>query len=632
MWTMLTIVIALCTFIGAWGFVALGRRRPPALAAPIAFSVVVAFEAVLLPVLSAVHAYARGPVLAVHVAALLGFGWVTVRSSRVRAATRRPWRSLRGAGPRRVVAIVPVLLLGALLAIVAAAFVPNNWDSMTYRLARIAHWIQHRSVAPYGTGIDRQVALTPGAEYVLGAWQAMAGSDRLANFLQLAAWAIVAFAAAPLLRMAGAGRRLARIGVVMAATVPMAVLQATSTQNDLVAAAVTVGVIAAVLPFLGSGRLRASDAVLLGVTLAAASLVKPTAVVFAGPFVAWAIGARVWRVVRGRDEGTRLLRVLALAAIVTAAVALPDATVRLADPVVRKANAGYAAQYLYPPLELSSGRLLNLVRGVARHLPIPGDARAALDRPTSASCSAGLVPCEGDELRPHEDYAGNPFHVLLFGALAVVAVVRRRALPTRARVFLGLTCAGWALFQVTFRDNEWITRLETPGYALSPIALVALAHLRGRVVVRATALSVAALLALAARTVIWNQTRPLRRVHRAIRDPANYYAGRPELRPVHDAVLTAATGRGCRRLGLRLGGDSWDYPLTWRALQAGIEVRHVFGPDPWPCLVFVDGALPDAATWRPVDGGAFADAPAFLYESRVPAAARERPRDPRPGE
>jgi len=68
-----------------------------------------------------------------------------------------------------------------------------------------------------------------------------------------------------------------------------------------------------------------------------------------------------------------------------------------------------------------------------------------------------------------------------------------------------------------------------------------------------------------------------------------------------DALLYFAASRGCRRIGLFIGGDSYDYPLTWRAMQAGMETRHVAPGDPWPCLVFTDGTveIPASAPWRP---------------------------------
>jgi hypothetical protein len=41
---------------------------------------------------------------------------------------------------------------------------PNMYDSMTYHMSRVVHWIQNGSLAHYPTSIGRQLFLPPGAE------------------------------------------------------------------------------------------------------------------------------------------------------------------------------------------------------------------------------------------------------------------------------------------------------------------------------------------------------------------------------------------------------------------------------------------------------------------------------------
>ena len=50
-------------------------------------------------------------------------------------------------------------------ALVCLASPPNNWDSMTYHLARVANWIDHHSVRHYPTHILRQLYMGPWAEF-----------------------------------------------------------------------------------------------------------------------------------------------------------------------------------------------------------------------------------------------------------------------------------------------------------------------------------------------------------------------------------------------------------------------------------------------------------------------------------
>ena len=56
-----------------------------------------------------------------------------------------------------------IVVMAGLTAIVAP---PNTYDSMTYHLPRVMHWIQNQSVAHYPTHIPRQLHFPPGAEFI----------------------------------------------------------------------------------------------------------------------------------------------------------------------------------------------------------------------------------------------------------------------------------------------------------------------------------------------------------------------------------------------------------------------------------------------------------------------------------
>lgn len=58
----------------------------------------------------------------------------------------------------------------------------------------------------------------------------------------------------------------------------------------------------------------------------------------------------------------------------------------------------------------------------------------------------------------------------------------------------------------------------------------------------------------------------------------------------HNDLIAEAKQRNCSRVGLLLGGDVADYPLTWRSRQQGITVRHInFNDiDDWPCMIYTE--------------------------------------------
>src|SRR4030095_6349372 len=97
---------------------------------------------------------------------------------------------------------------------------PNNFDSQTYHLPRIEHWIAQRSVEFFPTGIYRQAATPPGAEYLLPHLRLLTGGDALYNLLQWAAGVGCLVVASRLTAQLGGGRRALLSPVFLVVTAP----------------------------------------------------------------------------------------------------------------------------------------------------------------------------------------------------------------------------------------------------------------------------------------------------------------------------------------------------------------------------------------------------------------------------
>ena len=92
---------------------------------------------------------------------------------------------------------------------------------------------------PYGgvlsTHIVRQLYQPPWAEYAILHLYILAGGDRLANLVQWAAMAVSLFGVSVIARQLGAGPRGQLLSAAVCATIPMGIMQASTTQNDYVA-------------------------------------------------------------------------------------------------------------------------------------------------------------------------------------------------------------------------------------------------------------------------------------------------------------------------------------------------------------------------------------------------------------
>lgn len=112
--------------------------------------------------------------------------------------------------------------------------VPYNWDSMTYHLARIANWAQNQSVFPYATHIERQIASPVLGAYINLFVYILGGNkhDTILNLLQCVSYGANAWLLYGITRRLGIGEKLALWAPLLYMCTPIALAEATTTQVD----------------------------------------------------------------------------------------------------------------------------------------------------------------------------------------------------------------------------------------------------------------------------------------------------------------------------------------------------------------------------------------------------------------
>jgi hypothetical protein len=547
-------------FVALWTAIGRSRRGTPALDAALAFAVLVCTEAGVLDILSVFHGVDRTSVLVAHVAL------IAVLSAPIAFSARQGRRSARPMPPARtwwwgVGALVPLVVASAV------RYAPNSGDAMTYHLARVAHWIQNGSVAPYPSLSVRQTVAMPGAEYMMTALLAIAGSDHLAALPQFAAWLIVGAAAPSLARLWGAPSRYAWLAAPAVMTAPMIVLQASSTQNDLVAGATAVAVVAASLPLLHGCRTpKTGSLILFGFACAAAGLVKATAVIAALPFAAVAAA----NLVKG---GLPKLRTPAavVAVLVPVCLVLPDAARR--ETLTRTASP----EYVYGGSDEWLDRFANQGRVLAHHVVVPFRVGTPLDSASRTMPS-----------RAHEDYAGNPLQLALIVSLLSLVIVRWRRIPRRARIAAGCWLMGWVVIHAILKDNEFLSRLEVPWFVLLPVLAGSLSRLRLRSASSRIALAAPAIFILNGAWVAGhNELRPPLVSTVGPRESHYFLNGSLAMNQQQEA-LRIAEQAGCPRIALFMGESGFDYPISRAAMAAGLATRHLLTDDGWACEIYVE--------------------------------------------
>lgn len=518
-------------------------------------------------------------VLAVHLAAICWwFVWVLkTDSKRLQAHLFRFVRFIRLAFLHPgCCLIIPLLLL---IGLTAWLYPPNNYDSLTYHMARVAHWIQNGSVAYYPTPIERQNVMGPGAEYLILFFQLLSGTDHLASFVQYISYGILIFSCFYLIRIVKIPKRLSSYIIILSATAPIAVMEASNTKNDLVASVMVYAIlIAAARLFTGRmARMSRADYTLAGIALAGGFLVKATSLLVVFPILVAVLCCQLPVLLRNWGNLRNCILGSLIAGLAFCSIAGPD--------IVRKSEQHVSRHEVYPLFsQFDVERLWNPVRVLVHNIPFPEQTKSILSK---IGAKGDLIT--KDVYNLHEDMVGNPYQVAAFLVLsASTLLLSFLSLSTsyyRKRLLLALTpVASWMFFGLVVKDQGWITRLEIPLFFVLPFSFVFLAALgkQYRLVgillyagtVAASYISLAYAFFVAANV----PARPLVLSHFWGEKPgweAAYYHN-ANLKDEHDFFLKTVAANNCRRIGLILGPDSADYPLTWRAMQRGIQVKHVW--------------------------------------------------------
>lgn len=132
-----------------------------------------------------------------------------------------------------ILEVMVILVLFGIVVYYALKSVPYNWDSMTYHLARIANWEQNKTVFPYATHIERQVASPVLGAYVNLFVYILGGKhDRMLNLLQCASYGTNALLVYGISRKLGIERKIALLAPIFYLCMPIALAEATTTQVD----------------------------------------------------------------------------------------------------------------------------------------------------------------------------------------------------------------------------------------------------------------------------------------------------------------------------------------------------------------------------------------------------------------
>ena len=488
-------------------------------------------------------------------------------------------------------------LFGGVALICLATFItailapPNTWDSMTYHMSRVMHWLQNRSVDHYPTHILRQIEMNPWAEFAIAHFQALSGGDRYANLVQWFSMAGSLVGVTLIAEQLGGDRRAQLWAAVVAATVPMGILQSSSTQNDYVVAFWMVCFVWSGLRFMGDKELK--WAVTTGTSLGLAILAKGTAYLYAIPYAVW-LAITLFRKAP-KQAGLVVLCIVFPLILLNVGHCQRNLKV-FSNPLT-------SGEHRFTNEKISGGVLVsNLLRNTALQLSSPFGGLNQFVKNGVAKIHEGWDIDINDPkttwldekfrvemLNQHEDTSGNFLHVALTIAVLFTLFSSRsfRIIYPKVSSYVVAIVAGFFLFCLLLKWQPWHSRLLLPLFVLgAPAAGVIAVKCWRPAFVNLTAL---VLLAAALPFAFGNTSRPLVHVSKeagvmfpllAVERGQLYFASRRNLDYYERYVQIAADIRrsGATNIGLITSENGWEYPL-WVLIKEGnptpVRIEHV---------------------------------------------------------
>lgn len=510
-----------------------------------------------------------------------------------------------------------VLLFGAIFT------VPYNYDSMTYHLARIGYWIDHKSVAHYITNIDRQVYSPVLAEYNLLHMMLLSGNDTFLNFFQYFCMFAAAYFIYKCAQKLGVNQLFALFGAFIFMLMPLTISQSITTQNDLFAALIFILFVYKLLDVICYDKIilnaeQTLDIVMLGLLVGYAYLAKTSVCASMVMFMPWLLIARL----RKKDDFKKLIGSvgIALAGIV---VTISETLIRTflssgslmtstasGNIMVATKNVKYIVvnvlknfsmlitQNYYRPL---NGFIYRIAIGAGEKLQVEVNHEAIAFHGFDFLHHMNM----GDDMYSHDKtpsafvaYLAVIAGVILIGMI-VVAVFKRLAHrkvqevqeisssdnQINQEISIGFAISAWlslGFIMALLRWQPWGTRLMYPALAVTVIMSVnmlycLMRHWKKPVTEAVLGILIVLATMLAVPSVSYNLQPAVEFVKGGCQNRINQYFKSNHREDGYEKMIELAQKDQVKDVGLIISGDGYDYPL-WLMLRKAYpeaKLRHL---------------------------------------------------------
>jgi len=521
----------------------------------------------------------------------IGVGWFS-------GSFQRAWASIRlkrdAFAPTEWLILLGILTIVIALAIVAWISPPNTTDSLLYHMPRVIHWIQNESLEHYPTANSHQLWTSPFAEMAILQLRLLYGNGQPGNMVQWFSMVCSILAVTAIADLLGANRRGQFLAAAFALSIPIGILQSTSTQTDYVTAFWILCLTYFVV--LSKQRpLRFIEWLCISLATGLGMLTKGTFYPYAFPILLWLF---IPLLLQDRPRKVILKGFgFAVVVVVLNLGFWVRNTISFGGPL---GSRGTVQQHVGVSLDPQAW-VSALVKQVGLNVPVPWEdintriisTVRAIDESLGAETSDFNIIWFWN----HEDLAGNPIHLLtILISLPVIAIITRNSgttLPLRYALMIFGLFFSHAIF-VNFHVYD--VRYQLP-FFLAAAALIGFMFAQSRLH-RISGFVSFMFLFLSIPWVLFNSTRPIigmRPFPEPMAIPCKlgctsigsiFTRSQLDLLfanwlPLREPITSAAEvvkASGCQEVGLRIDSQHKEYLFLWSldAAQGDVRVETIY--------------------------------------------------------
>lgn len=484
-------------------------------------------------------------------------------------------------------------ITGMIVLGLAVLTVPYNWDSMTYHLPRMMHWVQNRSAAHYAANDVRQLAAPVLAEFVNVQVYLLSGKrDILLNLLQAVSYLVNSWIIYRIADKIGADRKYAYLSALLFMTMPIAFAEALTTQVDLFASLWLLIFVYYFIDLFEADKLAADrdtlqKCLMMAICVALGYLAKPSVDVG----MAVLLFCLLIRCMR-RHDALQVLMKLAVCALPVVLLPLIPEWIRNYHTFSSLGDSSVGSGQLVGTLA-PNYVLINFIKNCVQNCPskylydsdewmtkivmiIARVLRADINAP-SISAGGYMYKLSEPPVYNH-DSASSPVVMILAVLCFILYLLRRGKKRSAGNSYTLYSVLLFVVFCVIVRWSPFITRFMVTYLAmLCPMIGYQLQQLSDEDKMKRFRNAAVPIIYFLCLTELFSLTRFHQEMwhEEASERPEGYFAHNTGIRPEYGEVFSWINEKGYDTLGIKVGELSFEYPIWAMTESSNVRIENI---------------------------------------------------------